>query len=47
MRPGFTEAWMEREHDETIEDWLLRLRISYAAMAGEIRILVPTGRKTA
>jgi hypothetical protein len=39
-----TGEWMERELDETAEDWLLRLRISFAAMAGQIRVPVPAGQ---
>lgn len=34
MRGG----WAERENDEPLEDWMLRLALTHAAVAGLIRI---------
>jgi len=43
-----TPAWAERESDESLADWMLRIEISSAAVAGLIRIRarkpVPAGR---
>lgn len=37
-------GWNDREPDEPLLDWLLRIRISAAAVAGLIRIPVPAGQ---
>jgi hypothetical protein len=31
-------GWTEREQDEPVTDWLLRLQISYAAVTGLVRV---------
>lgn len=40
-------AWAEREPDETLADWMLRIEISSAAVAGLIRIPAPQPERTA
>lgn len=42
-----TPAWAERELDETLGDWMLRIEISTAAVAGLIRIPAPQPGRTA